>query len=108
QAIRASASQTLARPEYREIAPVAGRDVLGGEQFRGNPDLARTLIRNFDLRWEWYPNAGEVLSFGVFAKSFVDPIERIYRGMSGTRVTEFQNAAGAFNVDLEAEARKGL
>ncbi|HEX5580144.1 MAG TPA: TonB-dependent receptor, partial [Gemmatimonadaceae bacterium] len=108
QTIRVSASQTLARPEYREIAPVAGRDVLGGEQFRGNPDLARTLIRNFDVRWEWYPDAGEVLSFGVFAKSFVDPIERVYRGTSGTRVTEFQNAAGAFNYGFEAEARKGL
>ncbi|HEY0972029.1 MAG TPA: TonB-dependent receptor [Gemmatimonadales bacterium] len=108
QTIRLSASQTLARPEYREIAPVAGRDVLGGEQLRGNPELSRTLIRNLDARWEWYPDAGEILSFGVFAKSFVDPIERVYRGTSGTRVTEFRNAAGAFNYGLEAEARKGL
>jgi TonB-dependent receptor len=108
QALRASVSQTLARPEYREIAPVASRDVLGGEQFRGNPGLRRTLIRNADLRWEWYRNPGEVVSAGVFAKNFIDPIERVYRGTSGTRVTEFENAAGAINYGAELEVRTGL
>ena len=108
QALRLSVSQTLARPEYREIAPIASRDVLGGEQFVGNPALERTLIRNADLRWEWYPDRGEVVSLAVFAKDFVDPIERIYRGTSGTRVTTFGNADGAVNYGVEAELRKSL
>ena len=108
QNLRLSASQTLARPEYREIAQVASRDVLGGEVFRGNPDLRRSLIQNADARWEWYPSAGEVLSVGVFAKRFEDPIERVYRGTSGTRVTTFENAASAFNYGAEVELRKQL
>jgi TonB-dependent receptor len=108
QNLRVSASQTLARPEYREIARVRSRDIIGGEEFRGNPDLERTLIQNADVRWEWYPNAGEVLSVGVFAKHFDDPIERVYRGTSGTRVTTFENAAGANNYGAELEVRKGL
>lgn len=108
QNLRFSLSQTLARPEYREIVPIASRDVIGGEQFRGNPALRRTLIQNADVRWEWYPDIGEVLSVGVFAKRFQDPIERVYRGTSGTRVTTFENASGARNYGAELEVRKDL
>jgi hypothetical protein len=39
QKLRLSASQTLARPEYREIAPICYRAGLGEEQRCGNPDL---------------------------------------------------------------------
>ncbi len=108
QALRLSASQTLSRPEYRELAPVQYRDVLGGDNVMGNPDLARTLVRNFDARWEWYPNAGEALSIGVFAKNFSNPIERIYLGTSGTRIVTFANAESAKNYGVELEMRKGL
>jgi TonB dependent receptor/Carboxypeptidase regulatory-like domain/TonB-dependent Receptor Plug Domain len=108
QNLRFSASQTLARPEYRELAPITYREVIGGDNVRGQPDLERTLIRNLDARWEWYPNAGEVVSIGFFAKDFVNPIERIYRGTSGTRLVTFVNAAGASNYGAEIELRKRL
>jgi TonB-dependent receptor len=108
QMLRFSASQTLARPEYREIAPIASRDVLGGEQFRGSLKLQRSLIKNVDARWEFYPSAGEVLSVATFAKHFHRPIERVYVGTSGTRVTTFQNAPSALNVGAEFEFRKNL
>lgn len=106
--LRLSASQTLARPEYRELAPVQYREVIGGENTRGNADLKRTLIQNADLRWEFYPNPGEVLSMAVFAKRFQDPIERIYLASSGTPINTFVNAEGARNVGVELEVRKGL
>jgi len=108
QALRFSASQTLSRPEYRELAPVMYREVLGGDNVMGNPDLVRTLVRNFDVRWEWYPASGEALSIALFAKDFRDPIERIYLGTSGTRVVTFANAASARNYGVELEVRKGL
>ena len=108
QALRLSASQTLARPEYREVVPIASRDVLGGEQFRGNLALRRTLIQNADVRWEMYPSSGEVLSVAAFAKRFDKPIERVYRGTSGTRVTTFENARSATNLGAELEIRKNL
>ena len=108
QALRLSGSQTLARPEYREVVPVASRDVLGGEQFRGNVNLRRTLVRNADLRWELYPSSGEVISLAAFAKHFDKPIERVYRGTSGTRVTTFENAESATNLGAELELRKNL
>jgi outer membrane receptor protein involved in Fe transport len=106
--LRASASQTLSRPEYRELSPILFREVIGGDNVKGNPDLKRALIRNYDLRWEWYPRGGEVLSLAVFAKQFSDPIERVYTGTSGTRIITYVNAKGADNYGIELEARKGL
>lgn len=106
--LRASASQTLARPEYRELAEVQYRDVIGGENVIGNSELRRTLIRNADLRWEWYPRPGEVLSIGVFAKEFDDPIERVFLATSGTRLTTFLNADRARTLGLELDLRTGL
>jgi hypothetical protein len=108
QNLRLSATGTLARPEYRELAEVQYRDVIGGENVLGNPALKRTLIRNFDARWEWYPRAAEVFSIGVFAKRFQDPIERVFLATSGTRVVTFINADGADNFGVELEARTGL
>jgi TonB-dependent receptor len=108
QNLRLSASQTLARPEYRELAEVQYRDVIGAENMRGNPDLVRTLIKNFDVRWELYPASGEVLSVAVFGKLFDDPIERVYLGTSGTKIVTFLNAASATNYGIELEARKRL
>lgn len=108
QKLRLSASQTLARPEYREIAPVCYRAGLGEEQRCGNPDLRRTLIRNFDARWEHYPQPGEVLAVALFAKTFDDPIEPRYQGRSGTNSLWFQNAERALNYGVELEAMRNL
>ena len=109
QNLRLSGSRTLARPEYRELAAVTTRDVIGGINLRGNPDLVRTRIDNADARYEWYPNPGEVLSFGLFAKRFDNPIERTYNPTStGVSVITFANADEATNYGAELEARKNL
>lgn len=108
QVLRASATQTLSRPEYRELAPVQYRDVIGGENVLGNAGLRRALIRNYDLRWEWYPRPTEVISVGLFAKRFDDPIERVFLATSGTRIITFVNAEAARNLGVELEVRKNL
>ena len=77
QSIRLSASRTLSRPEYRELAPITYREALGDQETFGNPSLRRALIQNYDVRWEWYPSTGEALSIALFGKRFTDPIERI-------------------------------
>ena len=107
-ALRFSASQTLSRPEYRELAPIQYREVLGFDNVLGNPDLVRALVQNYDARWEWYPALGEVFSVAAFVKRFTNPIERVYRGSSGTRIVTFVNAEGADNYGVELEGRKTL
>ncbi len=106
--LRFAATQTLSRPEYRELAPVQYREVIGGDNILGNAALKRALIQNYDARWEWYPNPAEVISIGLFAKRFTDPIERIYQATSGTRVVSFLNAESGQNYGVEFEARKNL
>jgi TonB-dependent receptor len=108
QSLRVSLSRTLARPEYRELSPIASRDVIGGDNVEGDPDLKRTHIANADVRWEWYPNSGEVVSLAVFGKRFTDPIERVYRATSGTRTVFFLNADAADNYGVELELRKNM
>ncbi|HEX2217944.1 MAG TPA: TonB-dependent receptor [Gemmatimonadales bacterium] len=108
QVLRVSASQTLSRPEYREISPVSSFEPIGGLITFGNPDLRRALIQNYDARWEWYPGAGEVLSIGVFAKRFDDPIERVFVNLTGATANSFVNAETADNYGVELEMRKSL
>lgn len=108
QNLRFGITRTLARPEYRELAPVTFRDVLGGVSVTGNDKLKRSLIDNVDLRYEAFPNSGEVLSIGVFAKQFDRPIERVESATSGAYQARFQNALKAVNLGVELEARKQL
>ena len=106
--LRLSATQTLSRPEYREMSPVNYRDVLGGLTVFGNPALERALIQNLDARWEWYPNPGEILSIGAFAKRFDRPIEKVLVATTGANALSFVNAEAAYNYGVELEVRKNL
>lgn len=107
QNVRVGLSQTVNRPEFRELAPFEFTDIVGGRAIVGNPDLTRSLIQNFDLRWEWFPRAEEVLSASVFFKQFNDPIERFVEPTAQLR-TSYANAGSARNLGIELEARKRL
>ncbi|MEO7362046.1 MAG: carboxypeptidase regulatory-like domain-containing protein [Gemmatimonadaceae bacterium] len=108
QNLRFGVTRTLARPEYRELAPVTFRDVLGGVSVTGNDQLVRSLINNYDVRYEYFPGYGEMFSVGVFGKKFADPIERVESATSGAYQARFQNAESATNYGVELEARKAL
>ena len=104
QNFRVGYSQTVNRPEFREVSPFEFTDVVGGRAIVGNPNLNQSLIQNVDLRWEWFPGAEEVVSASFFYKQFDDPIERIVEPTAQLR-TSFANAEDAKNVGLELEAR---
>lgn len=106
--LRLSASQTLARPEYRELSPVQYLEVVGGQITRGNADLVRSLIQNYDIKFESFLASGELFSVGVFAKQFDRPIERIDLATGGQPFVSYFNATAATNFGVEAEFRKGL
>jgi outer membrane receptor protein involved in Fe transport len=108
--LRVAASRTVARPEFREIAPFTFFDFEQIASTQGNESLKRSSIINTDIRYEMYPNAGEVLSFGAFYKNFIDPIElRLNSASVATRRQyQFQNAEKATLYGIEAEFRKSL
>lgn len=108
--IRAAYSQTVARPELREIAPFSYVDFVSGITVFGNStDLRRTLIRNYDLRYEFFPAAGELISFSLFYKRIDAPIEDVFLSTSTNKLKTFKNAEkGADNFGAEIELRKKL
>lgn len=105
--LRVGFSQTVNRPEFRELAPFEFTDIVGGRAVVGNPELERSLIRNVDVRWEWFPGAEEVIAASFFVKAFDQPIERFVEPTSQLR-TSFTNAESARNIGFELEARRSL
>ncbi|NJK31057.1 MAG: hypothetical protein HC927_00845 [Deltaproteobacteria bacterium] len=105
--IRMTGTRTLARPEFRELAPFEFRDYVGGFDKQGNPLLTSTRIWNADLRVEWFPRKAEVVAISGFAKWFDDPIEEVVAARIPPK-SSFANAKKAVNYGVEFEFRKAL
>jgi outer membrane receptor protein involved in Fe transport len=107
--LRFAASRTVARPEFRELAPFAFYDFVTATSVAGNSNIRRSQITNIDLRWETFPAAGEMLSASVFFKDFNDPIEPVVESSgAGSRRISFQNAERGTVYGIETEWRKKL
>ncbi|HXF48369.1 MAG TPA: TonB-dependent receptor [Verrucomicrobiae bacterium] len=104
--LRASYSRTLARPEFRELAPYSSFDFVGDYVYVGYQDLKRTLIHNYDLRWEWFERPGELYSISGFYKRFIGAIERVK--VTGELGVSSRNVPEANVYGLELEVRKRL
>jgi TonB-dependent receptor len=106
--VRLGYSQTVARPQFRELSPFEFTDVTGGPSARGNPDLVRTTIRNFDARWEWFVTPQELVAVSFFYKKLRNPVEPVIQPSNETLIASFRNVEGAKNWGLELEVRKNL
>lgn len=104
---RLAYSETLSRPDFRELSPAAFTDPITGREVIGNPELKITSITNYDFRWEWYFGFSDYISFGVFYKEFENPIESIILG-GATGVQTFTNAKAGENQGIEWEMYKSL
>ena len=106
--IRLSGGRTINRPEFREISPFIFTSFEENTTIYGNENVKNCYINNFDTRFEWYPTKEEIVSVGVFYKSFQNPIEsKIKYVGSGWNYT-FANAPNANAFGLELDARKRL
>lgn len=107
---RFAVSQTVNRPEFREIAPFTFIDYENIWSVVGNPNLVRATITNYDLRYEIYPNPGEAVTFGAFYKNFMNPIEAKLDpgGNLDYLLFGYANAASAYAAGFEFEARKNM
>jgi outer membrane receptor protein involved in Fe transport len=75
----------------------------------GNRNLQTTKIHNYDLRYEFYPSKGEMITIGGFYKDFTNPIEMTFDvGSQDPRNVNFQNPPSAKSYGLELEAKKSL
>lgn len=108
--LRLTGSQTVIRPEFREISDFAFYDFELGATVIGNRNLKRTKVTNLDLRYEIYPRSGELFTAGVFYKKFKTPIEQYFNqsGAGSSSSFNFINADEATSYGAEIEFRKKL
>jgi hypothetical protein len=108
--LRLSGSRTVSRPEFREVANFSYFDFIRNAQIQGNPNLERSQNTNLDLRYEIYPNSGEILSASVFFKHFKKPIEQtVVPGSAANSLRfTFENPDAARLYGAEVEVKKRL
>lgn len=105
--LRLAYSHSVNRPSFREIAPTAFFDFITYEEESGNPRLKRALAKNYDIRFEIFPSAGEYASVSLFHKQIADAIEERLR-QSSVRQREFINSENAQNTGWEIDVRKSF
>ncbi|OJY84444.1 MAG: hypothetical protein BGP14_19575 [Sphingobacteriales bacterium 44-15] len=103
--LRLAGSQAVNRPEFRELAAYRVYDYDNNLLLIGNPDLKRSKNTNADIRYEWFPTAGEIISASLFYKYFDQPIEQTNKGNG---ILSYQNADHASVYGAEIEIRKKL
>ena len=107
--LRFGYGRSVNRPEFREVSSSVFYDFDLASSVQGNTELKNCYIDNLDLRYEFYPTDGEIISLAAFYKHFKDPIEWTYTVTGGTDlVYSFKNAHVANNYGLELDIRKRL
>lgn len=106
--IRLSWSETVSRPEFRELAPVVFPAQKGDLAVFGNPVLEQFGITNWDARWEWFFSPLELVSLGFFYKEIDRPIEPLTLQVSTQLQKTWANVESSTLYGIEAEVRKNL
>jgi outer membrane receptor for ferrienterochelin and colicin len=107
---RWSASRTVSRPEFREVANFSYYDFIRNAQVVGNPNLKLANIDNVDLKFEKYISREEILFVSLFGKHFKNPIEQVVAegSVPSNLLLTYQNPDKATLFGVEVEARKYL
>ncbi|BAV09256.1 Outer membrane receptor proteins, mostly Fe transport [Filimonas lacunae] len=103
--LRLAGSRSVNRPEFREMASYSFYDYENNIVVKGAPNLKRATASNADLRYEWFPAAGEIMSASLFYKNFSNPIEQTNLNND---VYSYANADKANVYGAELEIRKKL
>ncbi|MBT82484.1 MAG: TonB-dependent receptor [Alteromonadaceae bacterium] len=107
--LRFSYGKTVVRPDLREVSSATYIDPLTENPVGGTPGLETTSIDNFDVRWEWYREAGNNLSVGLFYKDMDTPIESVQSpAQDGPPLIRIANAETGKMYGVEVEFLQGL
>jgi outer membrane receptor protein involved in Fe transport len=104
--LRLHASKTIARPQFRELAPQQYSDPETDRTFFGNQFLTDSELLNAEARYEWYFARDQRLSLAGFYKKIDRPIEAVAFQQGGTFFTTFANAPEATLYGAELELQK--
>lgn len=106
QNLRLGASKTYTLPQFKERALFIYEDVT--ETKFGNPYLYPSQDYNLDLKWELFPDDGEVLSVTGFGKYILDPINEVTIASSTNDISWVNIGDSGYVYGVELEARKNL
>ncbi|MFL0809752.1 MAG: TonB-dependent receptor [Agarilytica sp.] len=102
--LRLAVSETVVRPDLREVADASYRDPLTDVVVEGNPDVVPSELTNFDFRGEWFYTNGDSLTVSLFYKDIQNPIEYYQRSSGETgRTAKIENAESGSIYGLEVE-----
>ncbi len=102
--IRLSYTETVNRPEFRELAPFLFFESVSSFTISGDENIKRAKIKNYDFRYEMYPGKAQLFSISAFYKNFIDPIEFILIPNTSSSAG-YQNQESAYVYGVEAEFR---
>ncbi|HVS10058.1 MAG TPA: TonB-dependent receptor, partial [Planctomycetota bacterium] len=105
--LRGSFSETVARQTFKELTPVLQQEFAGGPVFIGNPDLGMSSLENYDMRVDYAPYEGSLLSLSWFDKHVEDPIEYVQKVGTFNYTTAVNYPKGELS-GFELEARQSL
>ncbi|NWG70962.1 MAG: TonB-dependent receptor [Parvularculaceae bacterium] len=103
--LRAGFSQTIARPQFRELAFTPYVDPETDRVYQGNPFLTDSKFTNYDARYEYYLGRNQFVTLAGFYKKVDDPVEEVILASQGGTVTRFINAPQATLYGGEFEYR---
>jgi TonB-dependent receptor len=107
--LRLGWSETVTRPDLREVSAATYIDPLTDARVRGNPDLLTSELLNYDLRAEWLFGNGDSFTVSGFYKEISNPIETIEAAGTDDNVSlTFINAQSAELYGVEVEWLKSL
>lgn len=107
--VRLHGSRTIARPQFRELAPQLYQDFESDREFTGNPFLEDSQLTNLEARWEWYFNSNQRVGISGFYKEITNPIEAAAFFAGGGQLrTGFANAPSAELYGAEVELQTHL
>lgn len=107
--LRLTATETVVRPDLREVSDASYLDPLTDIIVSGNPDVIPSGLTNYDLRAEWFFSNGDNLTLSVFYKDIENPIEYFESaGAEDTITATIENAASGESAGVEVEFLKGM
>ena len=107
--LRFAFSNTVVRPDLREVSDAEYLDPVTDSLVSGNPDVIPSDLTNFDIRAEWYFSNGDTLTASLFHKDIDNPIE-YYQvpGAEDSIISKIQNADTGETQGIEIEWLKSL
>ena len=104
--LKFGASKTYTLPQFKERVNMLYEEVT--QVYRGNNYVYESTNWNADLKWEYFPNEGELISATVFGKLIQNPINSIFINSTSNDISYINTGKQAEVFGLELEIKKNL